>query len=848
MRRLTPILGLAVLLVFSSPAGTQAASPSLLEARFASLPIHFVENRGPYPEAVRYFVQGKQKTLFFTRHGITFLLRGQDRSWTVKVDFVDSSDAVQVRGRERRRAVFSYFRGPKEAWKTGLPSFGEVAYENLWPGIDLVYRAEVGAIKYAFVVRPGADPGRIRLRYRGATSVAISTEGSLRVETPVATFEDAPPVAWQREPDGSRTPVEVAYAVEQAAATDETTVGFRVGKHAAERELVIDPAVFVYCGYLGGAGDDALFGVAVDPRGDVYVGGTTVGATPTFPVKVGPGTTYSGRWDGIVAKVDSSGTKLIYCGYIGGAGDDFVNDIAVDSLGAAYVIGDTSSTESSFPVHKGPDLTFNGRRGIDCFVAKVSPAGTGLVYCGYLGGEQDDYGYGIAVAGDQSAYLVGRTGSPDPLYLPHGTPFPTTVGPDLTFNGPIGGGPIPDAFVAKLDPSGTKWAYCGYIGGTGIDVAVDVAVDAQGNAYVAGIADSDETSFPVKVGPSLKHASANRYADGFVAKVNRAGTGLDYCGYIGGSDIDGLKAVAVDAGGHAYVAGATNSPANTLPLVVGPSLKYGGWGDVLVAKLSPSGSSLLWCGLLGGNQVDAAWGIGLDLRGNAYVAGLTYSTQTTFPVKHGPQLSSGGVRDGFLAKIDTSGRFLHYSGFVGGSHDDGTYSIAATPSGNVVVAGDTLSDERTFPVKVGPDLTFGGGLVTCRDGFIAKIKFTHIAESGAPRPGGTVTLTLTASDSAGLPYQAGSSLGTGPIPIDTRKLELSADGLLLVSVHDAWPQVFVNYRGVIGPDGEAQAKIVIPALASLVGAKINTAFVTLDPGAPSGIRDIADTVTIAITK
>jgi hypothetical protein len=209
------------------------ARAGLLKGSLDKIPLHIIQNRGVYPETVRFYVQGKDKTVFFTNGGITFSLRGKDRDWVVKLDFVDANDRVRLRGAERHAAVFSYFRGPREAWKTGLASFGQVVYEDLWPGIDLVYRAEVGALKYEFRVRPGADPGKIRLRYRGATSVSRTTDGALRVETPVAAFDDAPPVAYQ-DVLGERRAVRVEYAVDACC-----------GRRAAEVYLSPDDLLFV---------------------------------------------------------------------------------------------------------------------------------------------------------------------------------------------------------------------------------------------------------------------------------------------------------------------------------------------------------------------------------------------------------------------------------------------------------------------------------------------------------------------------------------------------------------------------------------------------------------------------
>ena len=202
-----------------------------------------------------------------------------------------------------------------------------------------------------------------------------------------------------------------------------------------DKLLVLDPVVLIYAGYIGGSSEDFGRGIAVDSTGHAYVTGITVSTEATFPVTVGPDLTFNGRVDAFVAKVNPSGTALDYAGYIGGSGDDEGRGIAVDSTGNAYVVGNTTSSEATFPVTVGPDLTFNGR--VDAFVAKVNPSGTALDYAGYIGGSGDDEGRGIAVDSTGNAYVVGNTTSSEAT-------FPVTVGPDLTFNGSS------DAFVAKI--------------------------------------------------------------------------------------------------------------------------------------------------------------------------------------------------------------------------------------------------------------------------------------------------------------------------------------------------------------------------------------------------------------
>ncbi|MBN2491064.1 MAG: SBBP repeat-containing protein [Planctomycetes bacterium] len=807
----------------AAPAAPAAPRPAV-RAAFGKLPLYFVENRGLYPQAVRYYLQGADKSLFFAPDGITFRLKGEDQAWAVKLDFVGADPGVALRGEDRQEAVFSYFKGPKEDWKAGLPTFSKVVYPELWPGIDLVYAGTVNQLKYEFVVAASADPAQIRLRYRGAERVAMTASGALRVTTPAGSFEDAAPVAWQ-EIDGERVPVEMAYRLHAEAAADEVEFGFALGAYDPARPLVLDPAVLLYCGYLGGSGSDSAFAMAVDAGGSVYVTGDTGSDERTFPVRVGPDPTSNGGVDAFVAKVNAAGTGLLYCGYLGGAGRQAGYGIAVDAAGNAYVTGQTSSTEQTFPVTVGPDLTHNGSD--DAFVAKVNAQGTALVYCGYLGGSGGDYGHAVAVDAGGHAYVVGNTTSNEQT-------FPAAVGPDLTHNG----GSY-DAFVAKVNAAGTGLVYCGYVGGASGDYGYGIATDAAGNAYVTGRADSNEQTFPVGIGPDLTH---NGGIDTFVAKVNAAGTGLVYCGYLGGASSDFGTAVAVDAAGSTYVAGYTNSNEQSFPVTVGPDLTHNGGYDAFVAKLNAAGTGLVYCGYLGGSGTDYGYGLAVDGPGRASVTGQTASTAQTFPVAVGPDLSHNGGVDAFVAKVSATGSGLVFCGYLGGSGADSGKAIATDAAGSTYVTGTTDSSEQTFPVAVGPDLSHNGGV----DAFVAKITEVFLGGSGSPYPGGQVNLSLSAPGDAGLVYQLASAFGNGPIAIDARRLELSPDSLFFLSVLGAAPGVFKNFAGVLDGQGQANAAIGIPNLPSLKGIRIFTAFVTLKATAPSGVASISNTFLFSI--
>jgi len=548
-------------------------------------------------------------------------------------------------------------------------------------------------------------------------AVEVTKEGRLALETPAGGFEDDVPIAWQ-EADGTRQNVCVSYALGEAEEGEGADIwqeyGFRVGEYDRSRPLVLDPAILIYCGFIGGWGLDQAFGIAVDNSGNAYITGYTASAAANFPVVSGPDLTYDGGGDAFVAKVNASGTALVYCGYIGGSGYDFSRGIAVDNSGNAYITGYTDSTEATFPVVAGPDLTFNGSP--DAFVAKVHASGTALSYCGYLGGVADDRGYGIAVDADGNAYVTGYTES-------NLASFPVVSGPGLNFMG------IYDAFVAKVNASGAALVYCGYIGGSSEDIGYGIAVDGDGDAYVTGRTRSSEATFPVVVGPDLTHNDAGYvWGDAFVAKVNASGTALDYCGYIGGSGYDSGWAIDVDGSGNAYVAGRTYSAEDTFPVVGGPDLTFNNPGvdapDAFVAKVGPSGATLIYCGYIGGADSEGANGIAIDGSGNAYVAGNTYSSEATFPVVSGPDLTYNDIGvfprlgDAFVAKVSATGTTLVYCGYIGSSGEEEAWGIAVDSYGDAYVTGEAASDYVTFPVVTGPDLTYNGGN---GDAFVAKI-------------------------------------------------------------------------------------------------------------------------------
>ena len=397
--------------------------------------------------------------------------------------------------------------------------------------------------------------------------------------------------------------------------------------------------------------------------------------------------------------------SLTYATYLGGTAEDDAFGIAIDSSGNAYVTGQTAST--LFPTVAGAYSTSN-KGGFDVFVSKLAPDGSSLMYSTYIGGDGNDSGNAIAVDGSGNAFVAGGT------TVPSSTSFPTTPG---AFQTAFQGGNV-DAFVLELASSGGSLVFSTYLGGNGDDVANGIAIDTTG-VYVVGSTRS--TNFPLQ---GALQGSLSGTSAGFVTKLNTSGTSpLIYSTYLGGGTNDFASGVAV-AGGNAYVTGATTDAsfpvtATAFQSSCGTAANCnGGLQDAFVTVLNSSGGGPVYSTYLGGQANDQGLGIAVDTSGDAYVTGLTQSSQ--FPVKSAAQSTfGGGTQDAFLAEFNPSGspaaNTLVYSTFLGGSQDDAGSGVAVDGSKNAYVVGQTNSPN--FPTAAPTQSALGGGA----DGFVSEI-------------------------------------------------------------------------------------------------------------------------------
>src|ERR1051326_2162352 len=378
---------------------------------------------------------------------------------------LEGSDPLAlIEGAEPLPGQVNYLIGNDPSqWHTDISTFAKVQYHQVYPGVDLIYYGNQHQLEFDFAVSPGADAGKIRLTFEGAQKVWIDDNGELEIETESGTIHQHVPSIYQTV-NGAKRSVGGRYVHHR-----DGSVGFEIPRYDHSRTLVIDP-VLSYSTLLGGFNDYG-YAIAVDPAGNAYVTGYTNSAT--FPTTVGAfQTTFSGSVDAFITKLNPTGTALVYSTFLGGYNTDVGYAIAVNSAGNAYLTGYTYSYD--FPTTPGALRSTNVAS--DAFVTELNVTGNGLVYSTLLGGSDYEYGDGIAVDTSGSAYVTGYTYSAD---------FPTTAGAFRTANSGS-----TDAFVAKLNASGTNLLYSTYLGGSGFDYPSAIAVDSSGNAHVVGYTDS----------------------------------------------------------------------------------------------------------------------------------------------------------------------------------------------------------------------------------------------------------------------------------------------------------------------------------------------------------------------
>jgi hypothetical protein len=654
--------------------------------------LSFVANDGQADKNVKFISRGSGYSVTLAPTTFTLAVTSQPRkndraTSVVQATLLGGNAAASLTGLERQLTTTNYFIGsdPRK-WKTNIPNYTKVKYSGAYPGIDLVFYGNQNLLEYDFVVSPGANPNVIALGYEGITGMRVDEKGDLLLRTDAGEVRQSRPVVYQQI-DNARRIVPASYLIK-----DNKQIAFKIAAYDRSKPLVIDPTL-AFSTYIGGRGPDLANSIAIDSEGNSYITGTTV--STDFPVTPGAFDTQKTNPDNdvFVAKLNSTGTALIYSTYFGGSNREAGNDIAVDGAGNAYVIGLTESAD--IPTTPGAFRTTPvGTDEFDIFAFKLNATGTALSYSTFLGPVVGD---GIAVDSAGNAYLTGSANGD----------YPTTPGAFQT----VPGGSS-DVFVTKLNSTGTALVYSTFLGGSGFDVGTDIVIDSSGNAYVTGQAG---TGFPVT--PGAFQTTFGGTDDAFVAKLNSTGTALVYSTFLGGSATDIGNGIAINEAGNAYVTGQAGAG---FPVTPGAfqSVKAAGQ-DAFVTELTPTGNALVYSTYLGGDGNDFGNGIALDTSGNASVAGLT--TSTDFPTTADAiQSDYGGNNDGFVTRLNPTGTGLVFSSYLGGVSSDSARSIRVDGAGSIYLAGNTASTD--FPITPG---AFQTEIAMFSVGFVTKIVFSN---------------------------------------------------------------------------------------------------------------------------
>ena len=737
----------------SSSSFSNSAAQLKLNAAYGQLPLAFEPNLGQTDPQVKYLARGRGYSLFLTGKEAVLTLKKPSASTgnplpakfakglkptfskptpgptpdVLRVSCTGGNADTAFEGTQKLPGISNYFIGKDSTkWITNVPQYAQVQSGEVYAGVSMVYYGNQGKLEYDFRVKPGADLGVIRLKYTGADSSSVDSNGDLQLSVGGRQVTFKAPTVYQ-EQDGNKIPVTAGYKT-----TGDKEVGFDVKDYDKTKPLIIDP-VLDYSSYLGGGtGDDYANAIAVDSSGNAYVTGST--HSSDFPITGQPFQSANSSLNNdnytqtcFVSKFDPSGTFLIFSTFLGGSVGDSGAGIAVDSNGNSYITGLTVSPD--FPTTSGAFETTFGNN-VSGFVTELNPAGSSLVYSTFVNGATLGCS---SLALDSSGEVCFTGGTSETNFFV----TPGALQPNL-----LGGY---NAFVGKLNASGSSLIFGTYLGGNEQDLGNSICVDKNGNIYVTG--DTSSGNFPTSSGAFQTTQPGPRFFNAFVTKLNSSGSSIIYSTFLDGTQYSSGEGIAVDSNEVAYVTGITASP--DFPTSSGAfQTVYNGDQDFFVSKLNATGTGLIYSTYLGGSGTGSGTGqsnaMTIDSNGNVYICG--WISGPGFPTTPGAFQANfqGGdpeyyyYGDGVFSILNSSGTGLLYSTYLGGNGNDIVNGLALDNSGNVYLAGTTSS--LNFPItSVSFQSSFNGGLT---DGFVAKFDASLLF---VPVPTATSTTTILPS-------------------------------------------------------------------------------------------------------
>lgn len=655
--------------------------------------VPFIANMGQLDEEVAYYILRKGATSFITGEGeIVYVVRGEvgGKGIVLREKYLDARN-ISVTGLDRSQAVVNWYRGSDPSmWRQNVPTFRSIELGNIYENIDVRLTARRGSVEKLFTIQPGGDVSDIKVRIEGAHSVRTSGTGELVVETSGGQVRFTPPVAYQFE-EGTRCTVPAAYNVVGRE------YGFVVGKYNRTIPLVIDP--LLASTYLGGKGNETAYAVVIS-GGDIIIAGAT--DSSDFPVA---GETPSPLGDAFVARLTGDLTALRAVTFIGGSTTEGVRDMVADTTGL-YVVGYGSSTD--FPTT--PEVVYTGDDLTGAFVVKLDQSTLRMTASTSFFPNV----FTVARGRGDSIFIAGATNNPS---------FPDPSG--NAFSGELQGGA--DAFVAKLSTDLKVLAASTLLGGEGVDIIYDLAVDDSGQVVASGVTNS--AAFPVTEGAfddtyNLNYEETLPWRDGFVVRLTPDLTELSASTYLGGGWNDSIEALALD-GSDVILGGNTASADFPCSSSFGPV----DGNDAFVVRLDRTLSTIRSCAVFGGGltgtgSADQLTDIAVHPTDGVFATGHT--DVNDFPTTAGAFLerTAASYFGAYIVNFTPGMEQMKAATLIHGGNEY-LNALALNNRGDVIVAGDAHSGG--FPVTSGALQPSPGGrddLIVSR--FSADLAGPHI--------------------------------------------------------------------------------------------------------------------------
>ncbi len=544
-------------------------------------------------------------------------------------------------------------------------------YEELYNGIDLIYRFSDSRLKYDFNVDAFTDPGQIIIEYQGIESLTLDEgTGDLLIRTAAGPIRDEHPIAFQDLPDDRRE-VDISFEL-----LDSQRLAFKIGEYIEAYPLVIDPGLN-FSTFIGGSSEDGHDIASVVHMGNILLAGDTTSSDyPTTPGAYDTSKDTNAIYDAFVTKLKYDGSGLIFSTFLGGKGNDLCTGIIVDDVGDIYVTGYTGS--SDFPVTQGV-IQSQKKASMDAFILKMAANGSDIDFSTFFGGDDHDMGMNIALGGSGDIVIIGNTKSSD---------FPVKSGCyDTTANGGK------DLFLARTNSNATTLLKSTYLGGSKYDYLLQstcVTVDAKGYVYIAGV--SNSTDFPTTTGAYQKTNSGIRC--GIVVKMDFNLTRLVFSTYLGGSAFGRVDDIKVDPDGNVYVCG--NTISNDFPTTQGAyqtTINGDGFHDGFIAKLNASGDKLLYGTFFGGARSDSVERIYLDGDSIHLLVRTEAVSLPTTPDAYDSTFN--GWYDFYIARLNISLSTIQYGTYLGGSGKERAWGLHFNGFYYLIVGSSNSTDYPT---------------------------------------------------------------------------------------------------------------------------------------------------------